>query len=89
MFTGRTHLPFDLTGAGRREVNPGSVGQPEHGAPETCYATWDNGALVLRRRTYPFDETTRKIRALPIAVDIRERLVEGFLEGRPPGRRRV
>lgn len=68
VLTGHTHVPYGLRVAGRRVVNPGSVGQPKQGAPEACYAIWDSGSVVLKRRPYPVDEAARKVRALPIAA---------------------
>src|ERR1039458_1513090 len=43
VLTGDTHLPFMMSLGERQIVNPGSVGQPKHGAPLACYALWEDG----------------------------------------------
>lgn len=49
---GHTHLPFQLDAGDRRVVNPGSAGQPKHGAPRACYAAWADGRFRLESRPY-------------------------------------
>lgn len=87
LLVGHTHLPFDLRLGERRVLNPGSVGQPKHGAPEACYAIWDSGSVELKAVRYRVDETARKVRALPLEGRIRQQLAAVLLEGSSPGDR--
>jgi protein phosphatase len=86
VLTGHTHLPFTMNLEKLRIVNPGSVGQPKHGAPMACYAIWDDGRLSLQSCRYPVEETVKKIHALPVPMEIRSQLAavlhSGFLPGR-------
>jgi predicted phosphodiesterase len=47
---GHTHMPFDRLAAGRRAVNPGSVGMP-YGHPGAAWALFGPG-VTLRRTLY-------------------------------------
>jgi protein phosphatase len=76
LLVGHTHLPFILDLGTQRVVNPGSVGQPKHGAPAACYAVWEDGAISLRSCRYPVGETVRKVLALPIDMRIRRELAD-------------
>jgi putative phosphoesterase len=60
VLTGHTHLPFTMSLEKQRIVNPGSVGQPKHGAPMACYALWEDGRLSLQSRRYPVEDTVRR-----------------------------
>lgn len=71
LLVGHTHLPFQRTVASHVVVNPGSVGQPKHGAPRACYAIWEDGALRLESSAYPCEETVAKVRALPVPSEVR------------------
>jgi protein phosphatase len=66
-------------------VNPGSVGQPKHGAPMACYAIWENGRLSLRSCRYPVEITVEKVYGLPVPMEIRRRLAAVLRSGFPPG----
>jgi protein phosphatase len=79
ILVGYAHLPFVLDLGAKRVVNPGSVGQPKHGAPEACYAVCENGSIKLKSCRYPVAETVRKVLALPIEMRIRTELA-GVLE---------
>ncbi len=58
LVTGHTHMQFDRPVAGRRSVNPGSVGLPYHtGAPGTAYWATLGPDVTLRRTTYPVAES--------------------------------
>jgi predicted phosphodiesterase len=46
-------------------VNVGSVGQPRDGNPRACYVVLTDETVTFRRVEYPFDETARKIYAVP------------------------
>lgn len=53
LVTGHTHLQFDRRVAGRRSVNPGSVGLPFHEAsPGTAYWALLSEDVELRRTSY-------------------------------------
>lgn len=84
LLVGHTHLPFILDLGAQRVVNPGSVGQPKHGAPEACYAIWEDGAVTLKSPRYPVEETVRKLLRLPIDVRIGRQLAGVLLTGAPP-----
>ncbi|MCX4614944.1 MULTISPECIES: metallophosphoesterase family protein [Streptomyces] len=54
--TGHTHLQFDRTVAGRRSVNPGSVGLPFHeGPPGTAFWALLGPDVELRQTSYDVD----------------------------------
>ncbi|GAA3220275.1 metallophosphoesterase family protein [Actinocorallia longicatena] len=63
LVTGHTHLRFDRTVAGRRSVNPGSVGLPFHrGEPGTaCWALLGPG-VMLRTTRYDVGESVARAR---------------------------
>jgi protein phosphatase len=84
VLVGHTHLPLVLEANGRRLVNPGSVGQPKQGAPEACYALWEDGRLTLKSSRYEVEATVRKVLALPIEAETREALAAVLRTGRPP-----
>jgi diadenosine tetraphosphatase ApaH/serine/threonine PP2A family protein phosphatase len=71
----------------RQIVNPGSVGQPKHGAPLACYALWEDGSLSLQSRHYPVEDTIRKVYSLPVPMEIRSQLAAVLRSGFLPGRR--
>lgn len=53
LVTGHTHLQFDRMVAGRRSVNPGSVGLPYHdNEPGTAYWAMLGPDVQLRRTSY-------------------------------------
>jgi protein phosphatase len=83
LLIGHTHLPFVMDLDAKRVVNPGSVGQPKHGAPEACYAVWDDGIITLKSCPYPIEETVRKVLALPVDMRIRRKLAEVLVTGAP------
>jgi len=85
ILTGHTHLPFTMNLKEQRIVNPGSVGQPKHGAPKACYAFWEDGRLSLQSRLYPVEETVNKFLNLPVSTEIRNQLVAVLRSGSPPG----
>jgi protein phosphatase len=84
VLAGHTHLPFAMKLNKLRIVNPGSVGQPKHGAPMACYAICENGRPSLHSCHYPVEETVRKVRSLPVPMDIRSQLAAVLLSGSPP-----
>ena len=42
---GHTHVQFELTAAGRRVINPGSVGQPKDGDSRAACAVLESGRV--------------------------------------------
>ena len=84
LLVGHTHLPFMMDLGAKRIVNPGSVGQPKHGAPEACYAVWEDGVVTLKSSRYPVEETVRKLLDLPIDIRIARQLAGVLLKGGPP-----
>jgi len=84
LLVGHTHLPFIRQIGTKKIVNPGSLGQPKTGRPSACYAVWDEGRIELRSFEYPFEETIRKIDALPIAAGIKSSLADVLRHGGLP-----
>lgn len=76
LLVGHTHLPFVRQFGMKRIVNPGSLGQPKTESPAACYAVCYGGEIELRSFEYPFEETIRKIDALPIAAGIKSSLAD-------------
>jgi diadenosine tetraphosphatase ApaH/serine/threonine PP2A family protein phosphatase len=59
-------------------INVGSVGQPRDGDPRACYVILEDGVVQFRRVPYDFEETIRKIHAIPDLDDfLGERLRQG------------
>jgi predicted phosphodiesterase len=54
---GHTHIQFELALAGKRVVNPGSVGQPKDGDPRAAYAVLEDGGVRLCRTAYSVERT--------------------------------
>ena len=50
---------------GKVMVNVGSVGQPRDGDSRSCYVILEDDVITFRRVEYPFEETIRKIYAIP------------------------
>jgi protein phosphatase len=83
VLTGHTHVPFTMNVGEQQIVNPGSVGQPKHGAPVACYALWEDGSLSLKSCPYPVEETVEKIFTLPVPNGIRSQLAAVLRSGSP------
>jgi putative phosphoesterase len=82
LVTGHTHLQFDRRVAGRRSVNPGSVGLPFHdGDPGTAYGALLGHDVELRSTRY--DVTAAVDRAHHSGDPAAERIAA--LLTRPPG----
>lgn len=75
LLVGHTHLPFRRRSGSRMAANPGSVGQPKHGAARACYALWEDGDLKLESAEYPVEETVAKIRTLPLTPGVQADLI--------------
>jgi predicted phosphodiesterase len=50
--SGHTHVPVVWKGTGKTYCNPGSVGQPRDGNPDTAFATWNGSSFSLHRTSY-------------------------------------
>jgi putative phosphoesterase len=79
--TGHTHVPFLRHVGDQILINPGSIGQPKTGAPEACYAVWEDGELELRRYAYPVPETESQIRRMPISESVKADLIQALRTG--------
>lgn len=78
---GHTHLPM-VRGIGSRVVvNPGSVGQPADGNPETSYAIIEDGVVELRRAKYDLSETIDALRKLPLGSELIDQLLSILEQG--------
>ncbi len=71
LLVGHTHLPFCRRSHNRMVANPGSVGQPKHGAARACYVLWEDGELRHESAEYPVEDTVEKIEALPLSPEVR------------------
>jgi protein phosphatase len=82
---GHTHIQMDQIIAGKRFVNPGSVGQPKPQGQMAQYAVWREEELHLKSVSYNYEKTQSKIRSLPLDADVIEELCwileHGTLEG--------
>jgi putative phosphoesterase len=60
---GHTHMPFDRLAAGRRVINPGSVGMPY--GPPGAVAHWAllGPDATLRRSAYDLEQAAERLRA--------------------------
>jgi diadenosine tetraphosphatase ApaH/serine/threonine PP2A family protein phosphatase len=85
VLTGHTHLAFTMSLEEQQIVNPGSVGQPKHGAPMACYALWEDGRMSLHSCPYAVEETVSKIFSLPVSPEIRSQLAAVLRSGCAPG----
>ena len=81
LLVGHTHLPFHRRLGSRMVVNPGSVGQPKHGAARACYVLWEDGEIRHESAEYPVQETVGKIEALPLSPEVRADLIRVLRTG--------
>jgi putative phosphoesterase len=84
LLVGHTHIPFVRRMRSCTIVNPGSLGQPKSGAPEACYAVWENGKAELKTYSYPIERTVADIRSLPLPGKIQDELISVLRTGRAP-----
>jgi putative phosphoesterase len=84
ILVGHTHLPFVLSFNQQTVANPGSLGQPKTGKPDACYALWQDGQVSLRSYAYPVERTIEKIRSMPVAKAIQEKLISVLESGGLP-----
>lgn len=61
-------------------INPGSVGQPRDGDPRAAYALYDTSQsyVLLRRVSYPVNETLNKILQAGLPEKLATRLLRGI-----------
>ena len=76
---GHTHLPAIRQFAGRLIVNPGSLGQPRYGSPDSTYAVWKDGQVQIKHLHYDHDAPASKLRLAPLSPEVIEQL-SGILE---------
>ena len=74
LLVGHTHVPFVRSVGRCLVVNPGSLGQPKTGCPESCYAIWQDGNVELKSSPYAVESAVDKVQALPIAEHLRNEL---------------
>lgn len=84
LLVGHTHLPFQQRMGNHLIANPGSAGQPKHGAPNACYGVWEDGEFRLGSCEYPVEKTVAKLRALPISPEVRADLEMVLRTGSSP-----
>ena len=81
LVTGHTHLQFDRRVAGRRSINPGSVGLPYHeGEPGTAYWALLGPDVTLRQTRY---DITAALEAGPASGDPAAEKIAGLLMSPP------
>lgn len=83
VIVGHTHVPFIRSVGKQTLINPGSLGQPKVGAPEACYAVWEDGRLELRRYAYPVEETMAHIAMMPVSEEVKVDLIHVLETGHP------
>lgn len=64
---GHTHLPLVRTVGRVTVLNPGSIGQPRSGRPETSYAVWEDGRVTLHWVSYDAEETVADLESSPLS----------------------
>jgi protein phosphatase len=75
LFAGHTHVPFVREIGNCTVANPGNLGQPKTVGSRVSYAVCQDGIVTLHTYAYPVDQTVRKIRALPIPVNVQSDLI--------------
>jgi putative phosphoesterase len=76
LLVGHTHTPFIRKVGQRTVVNPGSLGQPKTGKPDACYALWHDDHFDLKQFKYPFTETIKKLKQMPVSLEVKRDLEE-------------
>ena len=84
VLAGHIHLQFARRLVKRTVVNPGSLGQSKAGDPRARYAVWQDGDMELKAYEYPVEKTVVKIRALPVADEVKRDLVHVLRTGMVP-----
>lgn len=80
LLVGHTHVPMLKEIAGRRIINPGSVGQPRDGDWRASYALIDTETqkIEFHRVEYDVQEAVRKIIKADLPRFLAERLYDGY-----------
>ena len=73
--TDHKEIPFISNDGNRKLFNPGSIGQPKTGSPDSCYAIWEDGSLELRRYAYPINEAASGIRQMPVSDEVKRSVI--------------
>jgi predicted phosphodiesterase len=72
---GHIHYQYDERHAGRRVVNPGSVGKPNIRAT-ACWAVFDHGEVELRTTDYDVAAAAEAMRATGFPLPVADELLE-------------
>lgn len=81
ILVGHTHVPLLRRVNQTWLVNPGSLGQPLHGAPSATYAVWEDGDLKIQHIDYDPRPTIQKLALLPLDPEHVARLQEALAQG--------
>lgn len=77
-FAGHTHVQYlHHFDNGQVFCNPGSIGQPRDGNPQSAYALFDGKNIILRRVEYDIDQTQQQMQALGFDRRLFENLSHG------------
>jgi predicted phosphodiesterase len=82
VLVGHTHQQYTLTAAGRRVINPGSVGVQRDGDPRAGYAVLDGDGIELKRVEYPVEEAVWAVEAAGLPGDVKRLLAEVYRTGK-------
>jgi putative phosphoesterase len=85
LLAGHTHQPFIRHERGRVIANPGSLGQPKTGNPDSCYAVWDGTKIELRSFRYDYAKTIGKLQRLNFPLKVQADLATVLRTGGNPG----
>jgi putative phosphoesterase len=81
LLVGHTHTPFIRKAGATTVVNPGSLGQPKTGRADACYAVWYDDHFELKQFSYPFTETVKKLKQLPVSPEVKRDLETLLVSG--------
>jgi len=74
LFVGHTHRPF-IRKIGRLTiVNPGSLGMPVDGDPRACYALWQDGEVLLKRKNYDIDRAVGRLNSCGLPTEYADKM---------------
>jgi len=77
LFLGHSHISFMLTCAGRKIINPGSVGQPRNGCTEAQYVIFCDGDVKFKYIPYDIEGAAAEIEAAGLPEYLSKRLFVG------------
>lgn len=78
---GHTHVPYSLEAAGKRVINPGSIGLPRDGDPRAACAIVEGRKVELKRFAYPVEAAVRVIQESPLPDAAKALLTEVYRTG--------